>query len=61
MNLNFSFNECVNKTVFIKLIEDEDINTEIFEIKDINDYFYLRNYIKELNNKGILDEYFIYE
>lgn len=60
INLNFSFNECVNKSVFINLIEDGEINVEFMIINNINDYNYLKEYINSLINENILSDYFIY-
>lgn len=59
--VNFKFSDCVNKIVIINLFEDGEKNIEFIEIKDINDYNYLNEYINELNNSNISFEYYIRE
>lgn len=59
--VNFKFSDCVNKIVIINLFEDGEKNIEFIEIKDINDYNYLNEYINELNNNNISFEYYIRE
>lgn len=61
--LDFTFNECYGKMVMIKIIEDMDDfpATEYLEIQNENDYHLLENVIYEYEEKGMLDEYFIYD
>lgn len=58
MSLDFTFNECLNKTVFIKINENEDINIEYIDIDNINDYNDLKNYISHLRSEHTLFEYY---
>jgi hypothetical protein len=59
--LYFTFEEAQGKTVFLRLNEDDDSNTEFMKIDTLNDYQELENVVLEYEEQGILDEYFIYQ
>jgi hypothetical protein len=59
--LYFTFEEAQGKTVFLRLNEDDDSNTEFMEIDTLNDYQELENVVLKYEEQGILDEYFIYQ
>lgn len=59
--MKIKLNECLGKTVIIKLIEDEEINTEFLIINSENDYNDLKSYINEYINYDILYDYYVYE
>jgi len=61
--IDYTFEETLGKTVFLKLDEDEDEDrtTEYFIVNSIDDYHELEKIIYDYHKQGILDEYFIYQ
>ena len=61
--LEFTFNECKNKMVMIKIIDsmDDYSSTEYMSVDSERDYQLLEDTIDNYDDKGILDEYFIYD
>jgi hypothetical protein len=59
--IDYTFEEVKNKTVFIKLEEDDDESTEYFEVNTIEDYHQLEIILGDYIKQEILNEYFIYE
>jgi hypothetical protein len=59
--LDFTFKECLNKKVFIKITEgDDDEHTLYFIVENIDDYNELKEIIYDYEKQDMLDDYFVY-
>ena len=59
--LDFTFEECLNKMVFIKITEgNDDEHTLYFIVNNIDDYNELKEIIYDYEKQNMLDDYFVY-
>jgi len=58
--LDYTYEECLGKKVFVKvMVDEEDHDTEVWIISKQDDYDEMKKDLEQYENDGVLDEYWI--
>ena len=60
--IDFTYEECLGKSVFVKImVDDVDHDIEVWPIAKLSDYEGLKEALAEYDEIGVLEDYSIYE